>query len=486
MNMSLIWIGALQVLLTLIGLGRAKALAVMLSPAGFGIVSTIDQLMVTVVQLGGLGLPFAALRYMAAAHSEGAERFQLVGAGFARTILVLGILSALLLLMLLYVRPGWMGHDLAPYVVTLRVAALTVPTTMLTIFAVHALAAAQRPIAGAALNCGAVLAIAVGGIWGLSVRGLTGFYVGAVLAGLMVVIGTATGLRAVLGVRWLGRRVAPQALPNVVATSASAYVILAFASVAMLAIRYVVLSELGQAPAGLFQSCVSIALTVGAILAPLSNLYLIPILNRRSPSDDKLRAAELFISNIMLLLILGSVPIVCLPRLVLQVLYSPAFLPAADILFAFVAWQCVFQVTYVYQQLLVALDDMVTAAILALIGFAAAIGLAMLLAPRIGLIGAPVALALGMFFYAVLLRGRLALRHDMAVSSQILLRGGWTVLVVVVGGLMFRRSDELTLQGLGLRAVFAAAVLTLTCLFFLRENLIYMDLMRRISRRTTT
>ena len=60
MHSLLTRIGALQVLGGLIFFVRTKVLALVLGPAGMGVVSVIDQFVQLVMQLSALTIPFAA------------------------------------------------------------------------------------------------------------------------------------------------------------------------------------------------------------------------------------------------------------------------------------------------------------------------------------------------------------------------------------------------------------------------------------------
>src|SRR4026207_1138944 len=87
-------VGAIQVLILLVGLVRGKFLSVALGTAGDGVVATIDQLVLALISVGTLGLPFAALKFMAKSHSEGQQSFEETYSGFLWAIILLGIITA--------------------------------------------------------------------------------------------------------------------------------------------------------------------------------------------------------------------------------------------------------------------------------------------------------------------------------------------------------------------------------------------------------
>ncbi|PTB97866.1 hypothetical protein C9993_09160, partial [Marinobacter sp. Z-F4-2] len=63
MSRVLISVGVIQVFIILTGMIRAKILSMVLGPAGFGIIATVDQVAVTVVQVAGFSIPFFALKF---------------------------------------------------------------------------------------------------------------------------------------------------------------------------------------------------------------------------------------------------------------------------------------------------------------------------------------------------------------------------------------------------------------------------------------
>ncbi|MGH7020361.1 MAG: hypothetical protein ACREEY_10790 [Brevundimonas sp.] len=482
----LIWIAAFQVLLTLVALGRAKVLAILLSPSGFGVAATIDQIIMTVVQMGALGLPFASLKYMALAHSESDAEFQRVAAGFSKAILGVSILSALVLLLILQYRPAWIGAELTPYLSYLKLAALCVPAAMLAILTAHTLAAAQKPVSAAAMNFAIAFSLAVGAIVGVSVGGLNGLYAGTAIAGLLNTVASAVILRKSVGVRWLTRRRGDGGFIDALRrfpASAGFYMTMVSAAVSMFVIRYFVLADLGEASAGLLQGAMSIALTTGAILMPLINLYLIPLLNRATTPIDKELSCETFLIGIFPFMILTIIPLVCFPHFVLTVLYTSEFAPAAYLLFGFIIWQCLTQISYIYQHLLIGLDDIAWVTGLALIGFGSSALLAAGLIPNIGLIGAPAALSIGMAIYSLAILARLRWGHGITVTFRVHSRAAWMVAVTIVGGVLFMRGTEFSLTGFAARGLFAVICLGLTWLLFLRGDPAIKALILRLTRR---
>lgn len=472
MRRVVIWIGLLQVVITLVSLCRAKVLAVLLSPSGVGVVGTIDQLMMTIVQIGSLGLPVAALKYMSQAHSEGERQFQASAVVFWRAGAVLAIAAALITFGVIRVQPQWLGRDLAEYRTLLEIATLSVPPLLLTIMTANVLASGQRPIAALGFTLATTFGLTVAAIIGVALNGMTGLYIGTAIFGFAGVIAGAVLLKQIYHVRWLtpDRSVSPRLGAAVFGTSAGIYAATVVYSVSLFIVRYVVFDRLGAAPAGLYQSAMSIALTVGAVLALMSNLYLAPILNRHAPAELRAQTADNFAERMILWLLLAALPVVLFPQVVLQILYTSAFIPAAQALLLLVIWQCLFQVVYVYQQLLFAMDDTLSITVLCSACFGGAAAMATVLVPIMGLAGAPAALIIGTAAYGVALAMRLRFRHRIAISRAVVLRVGWVLLMLLAAGLVTRDMTELTFSGMTTRLGIALAVFGSTWMAFLRNS----------------
>ncbi|MDP3659109.1 hypothetical protein [Phenylobacterium sp.] len=474
MSRILIAIGLLQVLLTLVGLARSKALAVMLSPSGFGIVATIDQLVMVLMQLGGLGLSFVALRFMARAHAEGPDALRLVGAGFGRLIALCASLTALIAIVLVQIWPSVIGVELAPYGLALKLAIVGVPALMLGAFAVNMLAAVGRPLAAAGLNLVAVGAAAIGAVLGAAMGGLDALYLGVALSGVVVIAIAAATLSRTLGVHWLAGAGGSAHLRglrrDVTANAMSVYSVMVVYAGSLFAVRLAVLVSLGEASVGVMQAGMSLALTVGGVLAALGNLYFVPMLNRQPDVASMRATADRYALQMLLVLLVGAMPILLVPDLVIALLYTRAFAPAAAVLFILMIWQCLAQLTYVYQQLLMALDDTGAVAGLGLLGFGGGAVFTALLAPRFGLTGAASGLALGMVVYAAAIALRLALKHRITVGTAVALRLAWILSVIACAGLLFRGGEPFSIQGMTLRVGFTTAVLAMTVVLFLRHG----------------
>ncbi len=474
MSGVLLSIAILQVLTILAGLLRAKGLALLLGPAGFGVVSTIDQVVVTLVTLGGLALPFTAMKFMSRGHSEGEAFFRRTGSGFLRLLTLLAVITTLIASIVVALMPALFGDDLVVWHRVLQLAVLGVPSAMLLILFVNILAAAQRPAAAAAANLIGIAALGIAAVAGAAWRGLDGLYTLSVgVAVVTTFVGFAAfsrGLGIRLGAAGAGVVASLRERPEIIGYSACFYAMMGASSVTLLLVRTVVLAQLGAVAAGQLQAAFSIALTVGAVLMPVSNLYLAPLVNRAAPTRDKLRIAHSFAARMLVLLLLGALPVALFPGFLLRLLFTQAFTAAAAVLWLFVLWQCVFQLVYVYQQLLIGLDDVVFAAGMSVAGFGTAIALAGPLVQSTGLGGVALALASGMALTGAGILVRLRLRYHSRLPSGVAFRFLGVLLIIAAAGRLFTGRSEFQTSGLLPRLGYGVFSLCLAWLALDREE----------------
>jgi O-antigen/teichoic acid export membrane protein len=462
MSRVLVSIGAIQILIMFVALVRAKVLSVLLGPGDFGVVSTIDQASTTAMQLAHLSLPFTALKFMARRHSEGHEPFERTYASFFRALVGVGVVAVIVLEALLWWRPAVFGAELGAYRRYFAIAFLGVPSMMLNVMLINTLAAAQRGTVGAVVNLAIGCVAAAAAIIGVTLAGFDGLYVTTVVTSLAATGAVVWYLRRSLRVSVAapGARVRDElrASPEIVSYSLYVYVAVGAYLVAVLATRFFVFDALGPVAAGWLQALLSIALTVGAVMTPMSGLYLAPLLNRQMPVPAKLGAANDFAAKIAPLFLLGGVAVSLFPSLALTVLFSSKFAGAAAALFLFVVWQCLHHVVNVYLQLLIGLDDVRFYALVNCVAYACA---ALAFSPLIeayGLGGAAIALSVASVVNAIGTALRLAMKFRARIGSLVLVRAGASVLAIMGAGALFRGSPELTSLGIALRVAYLLTV----------------------------
>ena len=132
-------LGFLQVIGILITTVRSKVFALLLGPAGFGVVATIDQLVTSAAQLSNFGLPFTAMKFLSRGHSQGEAEFQKTYAAFLKAITALAMLAMLAAILIIPPFLERLDPQLVNYRKPVMIALLGVPSTMLLVFFVNML-----------------------------------------------------------------------------------------------------------------------------------------------------------------------------------------------------------------------------------------------------------------------------------------------------------------------------------------------------------
>ena len=455
----LLSIGFIQVLIILVNIGRAKVLSMLLGPAGFGIVSTIDQVVLSSVQLGGFAIPFIALKFLSHAHSESHDRLAITFASFFRGLLALSIITTLLLLGAIHLKPDLFGEDIVPYVEYLNLALLGAPSLMLGIFFVNTLASAQQAAGSARLNLLVTLALAIAACIGVWAGGIWGLYIATLLTGLGTTVVTmiylSRGLN--LGVLHSGAGIFRQLKqkPKILTMAGALYLAMSAYTIAMLIVRFFIFSEYGEEEAGYYQALLSIALALGAIAGPMNSLFLTPILNRDMAPRLKFEAAHDFQSNLSLILTAIALPVILFPKLALFTLFSSEFISVFQVVFVFVFWQCLYQITNTYQQLLIGLDDVNFCTLSLVSGYSVAILACYPLIQHFGLVGAALSLTLSNIITLLLINHRMKSRYGSPVPTVLWFKIAFCLGTIAAFGMAFTLLEEWTLTGIGTRSAVA-------------------------------
>lgn len=474
MSRALFSIGFVQVLIILVNMVRAKVLSILLGPAGFGVVSTIDQIVVSVIQLGGLAVPAVALKLLSYAHSDSHEKFQEAYSSFLSGILGLSLIATAIMLALIGLKPDLFGADIVPYIEYLNLALLSVPTLMLALFFVNTLAAAQKSEHSIYLHFIVTLSLTVAGCLGVYFGGIMGLYIATIPTGIIASIGTLVFVRRTLKVKVFSQATglvkAIRRKPEIASIALVLYITLSAYSIMMLVVRFFVFSSLGEEQVGFLQALLSIALALGAISGPMNALFFMPLVNRALPLDAKLKAAHDFQRTITLLMAAITLPFILFPKLALFLLFSSEFIVISQLVYLFILWQCLFQMLNVYQQLLVGLDDTLFATIGSTSGYLIAIILCALLIPDFGLTGTAIALIIGLLVTGLMTSYRLKTKFHSAIPADLWVRTLLCLAGITITGLTFNQIEEWSLGGITARAGFACAYISALWFFLNAEQ----------------
>lgn len=471
-------LGFIQLVGIFINMVRSKVFAVLLGPAGFGVVAMIDQLVLSAVQISNLSLPFTALKFLSRSHSLGEDQFRRSYSAFFKAIALLALIAVLITVAVVPPNLEKLDSQIAQYREPVTIALLGIPATTMLIFFANVLAARQESVQSVLLTVASGAVVLIAGTAGWLLGGIRGIYVCVVPASTALMIAVVIFLRKRrnLPVRTVSSGVWSELTANsqIVEITFCVYFAVASSSVQLFLARYVAITHVSAETAGLLQACLAVSLSIGAVLRPANALYFSPYVNRAIPAAEKIEAADRFLPRLVLLYCLGGLLVVLFPESVLTVLFSARFAPAVAILPWFVAWQCLYQISNVYQQLLIGLDDVRGYALVTVVGNLVAAALCLLLVSRLDLLGIAIGFVVGALISAALTGIRLRSKHRLAIPKStpalaVFAMVGFSV-VATVGQL----TTELTLAGFGARPL--TAVLFLTGLWFVLPQALRSDL----------
>jgi PST family polysaccharide transporter len=364
-------LGALQALTLAVHALRGKMAAVLLGPAGVGVLGVIEPLVQLVAHLSCFGLTLAALRFLSRAHSESRTAVLAAYTRFARAVLLLAVTGTVIALAVVLVWPHALGPDLWPYRTLVVVGVMGAPLLAFRDLLTSALAAVRATRRSASLGLAMAVAAGLGGGTGILVSGgLLGFLVGT-LAGEAIVLGVVgTRLRSLVpapverapadGEADTGREIAATSL--ILWAAYASYPLTHFLA------RHLVLARFGAAQAGELEAGLEMSGIVALLLGPSTALYLAPAVNRRARPGEKGRVALQFLAALAPAVALLSMPALLFPRLCLRILFSAAFEGAAAFLILLVAGQALRVLAGVFHALLIGLGDVRVYGLLVAVG----------------------------------------------------------------------------------------------------------------------
>jgi PST family polysaccharide transporter len=433
-------IGLIQVVAILVGILRAKAIAVMLGPEGVGIISVIDQIIQLASYASALSLPYAAVRFLSRAHSESKERFQRTYAAFLKALLLLSFGATAVLITLVALQPALLGADVARYQMYVLIAALSLPSMMLGGFINNVFASSGQPRSASVFAVLTAIGAALAAVAGIYAGGISGFYWAGLIAGTTVTAAALLYLKSRLGLSvaapHAGIRQELRRNPGILSFSLMFFVTSVAFSFSFLVARYAVLHHFGEAEAGLLHALLAIGFAVSMVLNPINGLLLTPKMNRAIAHDEKRHTALEFQKILMLVLAGAAVPLVLFPQFFLTLLFSAKFTGVSGDLYLFVLAQCLLQLGGVYSSLLIGLDDIKMFTVVSLGGHLTFAAMAWLAAPSLGIYGIGLAFCASAVLLVVLSLWPLHTRHQFRISGRVAGLTGFAVAAILGAGLL--------------------------------------------------
>ncbi len=466
-------IGTIQALAIGIQFIRSKVVAVLLGPAGVGVISTIDQVVQFAAYLTALSIPMASVKFLSRAHSEGHEEFKRCYAGFLKLLLFLSAVGAISTIGIVFLRADILGAEIVKYRLYLLLALFMLPTFTLGGFFSNVFASAQKYRASSLLavitNATTTVAIVIGVI----VAGIFGLYLGGAVAGFVLTIGTMVYLWKKLDLPLFDRNTRVLAElkhnPNIISFAMMLYFGSVTYSFSFLVARYSVLKTFGEIEAGLLQGAIALALALGMVLNPANGLYLTPIMNRNIEKAKKIRHAIEFQRKIVVILSLAALPIVLFPQLILAIMFSSKFSAVSNLVFLFIFAQVITQLAGVYQALLIGTEDLKMYTVIVTLCQLSFALMSWLLVPHFGIKGVAFGQIISSSMIFSLTFIRLKLKHAFSIPLNLSLLLGYVLFVVFLAGLLSAQRAEwdmtITLSKIGFFILF-----TLSLYLFLNKE----------------
>src|SRR5262249_40032810 len=200
-------------------------------------------------------------------------------------------------------------------------------------------------------------------------------------------------------------------------------------------VHYHVMQIYGIEVAGWMQSAIGIGLAVRSLLGSAHPLFLTPNVNRGGTFEERMRWVNEFQKTFSFLSLVAVLPVLLFPHILLSLLYSPKFLPAAPFVALFAVGEILTLLAGTYQALVIAFDHLIVHVMQNLLAQGVLLAVAVLLIGQWGIFGAGLAVIASQL---VLYGGStyfLRWRHGLKIP----LRSGFATLYVVaalaLGGL---------------------------------------------------
>ncbi|HKA35555.1 MAG TPA: polysaccharide biosynthesis C-terminal domain-containing protein [Thermoanaerobaculia bacterium] len=422
---TILTIGIIQAGTMAFYLVRSKITAVTVGPVGVGTISVVDQVVALVTQVSTFSLPYAAVKFLSAAHSESHEAFARQYAAFLRALLLVSIAGSGLAIAVVSFWPQVLGPKVSGSQALVRLALLAIPATNLAGLLTNAIAAARRTHASALMGLWTAAALAVCCGAGILAARLPGFYIGTVTAWVLVAAGGLIYLSRTEKLSLAGPRVRLieelKAHKAILRFAAAIYAVSFTTPLGYLVSRYAVVQAGDFHAAGILQAALGPALALVTLMRSSNSLFLTPLMNRRIDEREKFHGAIDFLRAFSLATGVVALPILLFPHLLIGILYSSKFFEAAAVAYLFVIAETVQLLAGVNQALLIGLDQIGTHVVISMIGDAFIALASLALVPRIGLHGVALAfLGNGLLVFA-LTSWRIWKTHGMAIPVA----AGW-------------------------------------------------------------
>jgi antigen flippase len=440
------------------GLLRGKLVAVVLGPAGIGMMGMLTQLINTLTQILGFGVGTAGVKYVASQESEERQTREYTVLRFTLRLAVIGAIVALVLTLPVCLLTFGSLENLpvvmaASIAAPLAIVAMGLGALLQARGQVKAVAQAQvwSSLAAFALS---VPLVWFGGLWGMVASLLV-----ASVAQLYVV-------RKYCRVRLPGIREAFTPMQDVGPLVQMGIALIGTIVVFQLSVyltRVAVVQQLSIVHAGYYQAAFSIAGTIPGFVFAAMGTDFYPRVSAAKNEDEALDITDRQIKAGVILATPCFVGLVLFGETLLSLFYSAAFSQALDLLrlmvwgvaCRLVSWPLGFWLAARASPKEMFWLESISAILVTLLTF--------LLLPGLGLIGAGVAFLGGAVFYGILMMVFVYRKVGRGVSANSLSWSGLAILAMGLAQFVAMRGWSLWISGLTLGAIsLGSAIIYLT------------------------
>jgi O-antigen/teichoic acid export membrane protein len=437
-------LGGIQILAVVFNVLRSKLLAVLLGPEGIGANSVVDQAALLVLQISALSLPFASVRFLSRANSQGPDAFRRTYSGLISALVALTSMGAAIGLAVVFLQPSWLGAELSTYRSLLIPALLSIPAMALHYYVVQVLAAAQQARLSALFLLVIAIFQATGAVVGTMIGGLHGYYWATLLCNYLLVGGMLIFLMRKFSLPLVDRKAdlrhEIRMNPDIVSYTLIMFSISFTLPLSNILARLAILRSFGEAETGLLQAAIALSTALSLVLNPANGLYLTPMMNRDGPASQKISTALEFQRKLLLLMPVVAVPMVLFARLLLFMFYSSRFIQVSEYFYLFVIAQFINQLAGIRQAVLIGLNDLVVYVIMVGLGQLSLGLIAWGLAPMWGIYGVAIGYIASSLAILVMCNIRLTIRHGWSIPWTHWALGSYGLLGLVLAGVLFRES----------------------------------------------
>ena len=414
-------VGGASVAVLIIGLFRAKAFALLVGPAGIGLLGLLSTLIATAAAIGGMGLNVSAVRALA----RDASRQDAVRRSIWSLAAILAVTGGLIVW--IFRQPLSVAIAGSEDMSTpIGWSAIAVAATILVAVQTAVFQGLQRLRAMAKTNIGGALIGTALSILAVYLWRETGVVVAVIIIPLCM---ATVGWLLLRGSPASGHRPTSREITaewrSMIRLGAGVVVTAALGTVAQLALRSIVLRHEGIAGVGLLQAALAIStINVGLVLTAMAADFF-PRLSKVSDRPEDM--SSLLERQLHLAIILSAPVLIALAAgsgLWLRLLYSSEFAGAADLLRIQVLSETLRVPGWAIGYVLLARNDRRGYVYNELTFMLIAIATALLLVPSMGLAGAGAAYAAGYSLALVVAILRMTKRHRIGVSRSIAFQVG--------------------------------------------------------------